>query len=651
MEIPDSGAVFTLGQSHLSDDHQHFFFIRNDAIVTVNAGRSGQSAVICASGRCFVWGTNEHGELGIGETEESTVTKPTCIRDLKNSGYKASQMVFGEGFSVIVTSDHRIFFCGRNILPTNFLCRLKLSPLINFSTPLSMTDDINADLSKISHIRAGTSHFAVISGGDKLLICGNFTETPPGDLKTFELDEKCQPYILECGSTFTLLVTVADNGTTSTVYIVGHFGGKTYTELTQLRDFQPECAITSIHISPRDEIFLLTGENFLYKCSQLRELFFERITLAPNGEKMIIMTTGADSMSFLTDDQRFFTTLAGPRDVRKEPSFRELTKFKPMDVVQISSGLHHMLIHAIKNEKKAFVTRKKIPDVLTNGNTDHNLNNLNKTYTKADSKEFISNLNGQNANEPEKNGDEPIKDFTSEDSNSSNTSAMSSQKTMQPKKPPEDRRKSREKLIETELTKDENFKVVKIIDPIEGEIYQCIRNNGESVETFIGSEKRFIRFIDNGIDMTAVEQKRKGSLVDTALGERLDDRSLRKQSGMKEETMEYLKDVVDSLRIEARRKTPIPEKDESPCKDGDDYENDEKTTASLTSKTDDEEIQKLSVDEKPSGFVKQVIRDLKNAKKEFSCRNVDAIQEDVKDIGENGKPSRSNQKSEYCSIL
>lgn len=159
----DTGAVFTLGQSHLSDDHQHYFFIRNDAIDTVYAGRNGQSAVICKSGRCFVWGTNEHGELGIGNSED-TVTKPTCIRDIKNLGHKIHRMVFGKGFSIITTHDNRIFFCGRNILPTNFHCSLKESPHTHFSAPLSMTDDINSDLGEVTHLAAGASHFAFIAG-------------------------------------------------------------------------------------------------------------------------------------------------------------------------------------------------------------------------------------------------------------------------------------------------------------------------------------------------------------------------------------------------------------------------------------------------------------------------------------------------------
>lgn len=42
----ESGAVFTLGKSYLSENHQSYFFIRNDPIKKLIAG-SSQSAVIC----------------------------------------------------------------------------------------------------------------------------------------------------------------------------------------------------------------------------------------------------------------------------------------------------------------------------------------------------------------------------------------------------------------------------------------------------------------------------------------------------------------------------------------------------------------------------------------------------------------------------
>lgn len=49
----ESGAVFTLGKSYLSENHQSYFFIRNDPIRKLIAGRS-QSAVICGNFGLFV---------------------------------------------------------------------------------------------------------------------------------------------------------------------------------------------------------------------------------------------------------------------------------------------------------------------------------------------------------------------------------------------------------------------------------------------------------------------------------------------------------------------------------------------------------------------------------------------------------------------
>lgn len=44
----DSGAVFTLGKSYLSENHQSYFFIKNDAIRRLICGRN-QSAVVCGN--------------------------------------------------------------------------------------------------------------------------------------------------------------------------------------------------------------------------------------------------------------------------------------------------------------------------------------------------------------------------------------------------------------------------------------------------------------------------------------------------------------------------------------------------------------------------------------------------------------------------
>lgn len=46
----ETGAVFTLGRSYLSENHQSYFYIKNDPIKKVVAG-DNQSAVICGQFR------------------------------------------------------------------------------------------------------------------------------------------------------------------------------------------------------------------------------------------------------------------------------------------------------------------------------------------------------------------------------------------------------------------------------------------------------------------------------------------------------------------------------------------------------------------------------------------------------------------------
>lgn len=46
MDIPSSGAIFTLGKSHLAENTQSYFYIKNDPVKRLISGPH-QSAVIC----------------------------------------------------------------------------------------------------------------------------------------------------------------------------------------------------------------------------------------------------------------------------------------------------------------------------------------------------------------------------------------------------------------------------------------------------------------------------------------------------------------------------------------------------------------------------------------------------------------------------
>lgn len=56
------------------------------------------------SGRLFVWGENQFGQLGIGSAE--IVTKPSCVKAIKTLGYKVRNVAYGEAFGVILTGQY-----------------------------------------------------------------------------------------------------------------------------------------------------------------------------------------------------------------------------------------------------------------------------------------------------------------------------------------------------------------------------------------------------------------------------------------------------------------------------------------------------------------------------------------------------------------
>lgn len=48
MDIPNTGAIFTLGKSYLAENTQSYFYIKNDPVKRLISGPH-QSAVICGN--------------------------------------------------------------------------------------------------------------------------------------------------------------------------------------------------------------------------------------------------------------------------------------------------------------------------------------------------------------------------------------------------------------------------------------------------------------------------------------------------------------------------------------------------------------------------------------------------------------------------
>ncbi|XP_078051234.1 uncharacterized protein LOC144477377 [Augochlora pura] len=105
--IPDSGAVFTIGRSRFADNVASHFFIRKDPVVSITCGDE-HSAVICQTGRLFVFGSNDWGQLGLGH--KNHISKPSCVKVLKPE--KVTHVACGRAHTLICTESQKIFACG-----------------------------------------------------------------------------------------------------------------------------------------------------------------------------------------------------------------------------------------------------------------------------------------------------------------------------------------------------------------------------------------------------------------------------------------------------------------------------------------------------------------------------------------------------------
>nr|XP_012136072.1 PREDICTED: X-linked retinitis pigmentosa GTPase regulator [Megachile rotundata] len=156
--IPESGAVFTVGRSRFADNIASHFFIRKDPVVSITCGDE-HSAVICQSGRLFVFGSNDWGQLGLGHRNH--ISKPSCVKVLKPE--KVTHVACGRAHTLISTGAQKIFACGSD--QEGQLGRGTSAIGDSSSSPVLVYDAGLAG-SKILQLAAGSHHsLALISDG------------------------------------------------------------------------------------------------------------------------------------------------------------------------------------------------------------------------------------------------------------------------------------------------------------------------------------------------------------------------------------------------------------------------------------------------------------------------------------------------------
>ncbi|XP_055914136.1 X-linked retinitis pigmentosa GTPase regulator [Eupeodes corollae] len=387
MDIPNTGAIFTLGKSHLAENTQSYFYIKNDPVRRLTSG-ANQSAVICESGRLFVWGENYFGQLGVGTNNNNTnniITKPTCVKSLKTLGLKIADIAFGHGWAVILTHSNEIFFTGRNIFPSD----TKVSE--NFTTTTIGTEKYSIirkpfrleeldnclqnseDPENFVSISAGNDHFVMLTSVGRLIAWGSNSNHQLGsddpDLREpyeVQLDFKVKQFV--CGPSSTLILT--ENGN---LYLTGKLSEFTFQQFTELqKNLSAQEEILFMHISQASEIYIVTTEGGIYRSMEStrhNSLIFQRFydyDSEENGQ-IVKLLRGTSFFAALTKANKFYTTFSESGHHLK--TFREISKFKNLRTLDMVVGDQHILVHGIPRSaankllNKTFVVR---PDL--NGN-------------------------------------------------------------------------------------------------------------------------------------------------------------------------------------------------------------------------------------------------------------------------------------------
>ncbi|XP_017010581.3 uncharacterized protein [Drosophila takahashii] len=374
MDIPASGAIFTLGKSHLAENTQSYFYIKNDPVKRLISGPN-QSAVICESGRLFVWGENHYGQLGIGghggasgkkggAAQGDIVTKPTCVKALKTLGLKICDAAFGNHWAVMLTHSNEIFFTGRNIFPDDThvaqhftTAQVEQQPCAIIRKPFRL-EEFDDYLSKSEEtdnfmaIQAGNEHFAVLTATGRLIGCGSNVQQQLGELEAdydghpveIRLDAPVQQFA--CGPQSTLVLTASGN-----LFLTGHLNEFVFPRFTELqKNLPPTEAIIFMHISKTSEVYIVTNAGSIYRSFESvrnKSLVFQRFYDYDSEENGPIwkLLKGFSFYVVLSKANKFFTTFSESGHHLK--TFREISKFKNLRLLDIAVGDQHVLVQGI----------------------------------------------------------------------------------------------------------------------------------------------------------------------------------------------------------------------------------------------------------------------------------------------------------------
>jgi alpha-tubulin suppressor-like RCC1 family protein len=135
------------------------------------------SSALSSTGRVFVWGNNQNGQLGDGTTIRRTIPTEITSNFPLLIGEKITQLSMGGDHSSVLTSNGRVFTWGLNDSG-----QLGDGTTVSTSSPIEITSNFPIDNSeKISFLSLGVSHSSAFSSNGRIFVWGRNGSGQLGD--------------------------------------------------------------------------------------------------------------------------------------------------------------------------------------------------------------------------------------------------------------------------------------------------------------------------------------------------------------------------------------------------------------------------------------------------------------------------------------
>uniref|UniRef100_A0A336KEV9 CSON009577 protein n=1 Tax=Culicoides sonorensis TaxID=179676 RepID=A0A336KEV9_CULSO len=361
IDIPESGAVFIVGDSGLKNNQENYFFIKNDPVQKIYANYYGQNGVVCESGRLFVWGNNQYGQLGVMGPYKEVITKPTLIRLFKLNKLKVKDVAFGYQFTVVLTENNKIFYCGRSIFPPksmifSFKDKFQIHPdTTEFTDTFVEVSEFDfyteLELLEFDRVHAGGNHFVVQTQCGKLIGWGQPGGGQLGPADVYRMSREPMYLGIEnvkfviCGNEYTLAMTHGNE-----VFVTGKFNTTYQMFFNQMNTSSIQARIDFMHISMIEEVCVITDQKDIYiskSQDSLSDFSFHKLKLMEQCDKIVQLESGSNFLSFITETEKFFTNFRDTDDLSEYPEFHELERFSKFRLTAFKCGLNYILVKGI----------------------------------------------------------------------------------------------------------------------------------------------------------------------------------------------------------------------------------------------------------------------------------------------------------------